>query len=540
MKTTLQLIAEKAKQKERAERDAIKAEIANPKTPNDRRSFLKKAALGGIALGGLMHLSVEDTIAQTTQNVSRASSPSDLKITDLRVAQKGSGGGFASRIIKIYTNQGLTGIGDIRDGTDQRFALFLKSKIVGLNPCNVEMIFKVIKQFGGHGRQGGGVSAVEMACWDLCGKALNVPVWQLLGGRYRDKMRLYADTPDGRDDADQLARIKNRIEVEGFTWLKMDLSAAAVASANPGSMVNGKYWRVGQPRPAAPQGAPQGQAQQGQRPAGQAQAQPGQRPGGFQMPQASMEQYMSYNNTEHPFTQIQLTDKGIELMAERVHKVRDMIGFEIPLATDHFGYMDENQFIRLAKAVEPHRLAWLEDTVPWFYHDRLKALKEASTTPICTGEDIYMLGGMLGGFKSLIDDRCVDIIHPDLVSAGGILETKKIGDYAEEAGIPMAMHHNSSPVAFMANVHCAAATENALVLEFHGGDMLKDWEDNVIKTDGKPLMENGFGLVPLTAPGLGIELNDEKIKSGMPKDAKYFDATPEWDAVGRPYDKLWI
>lgn len=527
MKTILQQIAEKTKQQERSERQAIKAEIANPATTRDRRSFLKKAALGGIALGGLMHLSIEDTIAQTTQKVSRASSPSDLKITDLRVAQKGSGYSFASRIIKIYTNQGLTGVGDIRDGTDQRFALFLKSKIVGLNPCNVEMIFKVIKQFGFHGRQGGGVSAVEMACWDLCGKALGVPVWQLLGGRYRDRMRLYADTPDGRDDADQLARIKNRIEVEGFTWLKMDLSAAAVASANPGSMVNNNYWKVGQPRPAMPpQQAP-----------GVNQPPSGTRP---PVPQASMEQYMSYSNTEHPFTQIQLTDKGLELMAERIHKVRDMLGMEIPLSTDHFGYMDENQFIRLARVVEPYRLAWLEDTVPWFYHERLKALKEASTTPICTGEDIYMLGGMLGGFKPLLDAQCVDIIHPDLVSAGGILETKKIGDYAEEVGIPMAMHHNSSPVAFMANVHCAAATENALVLEFHGGDIVQDWESIVTKTDGQPLMEKGYGLVPLTAPGLGIEINDEALKSRMPKDAKYFDTTPEWDSTGRTYDKLWI
>jgi L-alanine-DL-glutamate epimerase-like enolase superfamily enzyme len=529
MKTILHQIAEETKKTERAERESIKAEIANPSTPKDRRTFLKKAALGGIALGGLMHLSVEDTIAQTTQNVSRASSPSDLKITDLRVGMKGGfGGGFASRIIKIYTNQGLTGLGDIRDGTDQRFALFLKSKIVGLNPCNVEMIFKVIKQFGGHGRQGGGVSAVEMACWDLCGKALNVPVWQLLGGRYRDKMRLYADTPDGRDEADQEARIKKRIEEEGFTWLKMDLSAAAIAAANPGSMVNNKYWNVGVPR--TQMGPPTG-AGAGQRP-----PTTGPRP----MPQASMQQYMSYNNTEHPFTQIQLTDKGLELMAERIKNVRHMTGDEIPISTDHFGYMDENQFIRLAKVVEPYRLAWLEDTVPWFYHDRLKALKDASATPICTGEDIYMLGGMLGGFKSLIDDRCVDVIHPDLVSAGGILETKKIGDYAEEAGIPMAMHHNSSPVAFMANVHCAAATENALVLEFHGGDMLESWESIVVKTDGKPLMEKGFGLVPLTAPGLGIELNDDALKATLPKDAKYFDATPEWDASGRPYDKLWI
>ena len=162
MKSTLQLIAEKNRKEEHAEKESVRAELNNPATSSDRRNFLKKATLGGIALGGLIHLSVEDTIAQTTQSVSRASSPSELKITDLRFAHKG-GSGLPARIIRIDTNQGIYGLGDIRDGTDQRFALFLKSKIVGLNPCNVEMIFKVIKQFGGHGRQGGGVSAVEMS-----------------------------------------------------------------------------------------------------------------------------------------------------------------------------------------------------------------------------------------------------------------------------------------------------------------------------------------------------------------------------------------
>src|SRR5512133_791560 len=121
MKTVLQQIAEKNRREEVAERESIKAEIANPATSNDRRNFLKKAALGGIALGGLMHLSIEDTIAQTTQNVSRSSSPSDLRITDLRIADK-SGRSMANRIIRIETNQGITGLGDIRDGTDPRFA----------------------------------------------------------------------------------------------------------------------------------------------------------------------------------------------------------------------------------------------------------------------------------------------------------------------------------------------------------------------------------------------------------------------------------
>ncbi len=90
MKSILQQIAEKTRKQEKTETEAIKAEIANPATTNDRRNFLKKAALGGIALGGMMNFSIEDTIAQTTSNVQRSSSPSELKITDMRVAVIGN------------------------------------------------------------------------------------------------------------------------------------------------------------------------------------------------------------------------------------------------------------------------------------------------------------------------------------------------------------------------------------------------------------------------------------------------------------------
>ena len=505
MKTILKQIVEKTKQEERAERAAIVAELNNPATSNDRRNFLKKAALGGVALGGLLHLSVEDTIAQTTQNVSRASSPTDLRITDLRVAQKGYGN-MAQRIIRVYTNQGITGIGDIRDGTDQRFALFLKSKIVGLNPCNVEMLFKIVRQFGHHGRGGGGVSAVETACWDICGKAYGVPVWQLLGGRYRDRIRCYADTPDDRDPQVQVRRLKERLTLHKFTWLKMDLRVAD-ASQN-GTLVNNNYW-FGENATRGRSFADGG--------------------------------YDSYSNKEHQFTQIQITDKGLEEVQRKVEEVRNVVGTEVPISTDHYGYMDSNQIIRLGRAVEKYRLAWLEDTIPWYYYDQLKEIKRAIETPLCTGEDIYMLkNSYMGGFKGLIDAQAVDIIHPDGMSAGGILETKKITDYAEDAGIPSAYHTNSTPIAWMAHVHCAAASEGFIVLEHHHVDTA-NWENMVKVTGSKPLLTDGFANVPLDAPGLGIELNDEVIKSMMRGDnTEYFAPTPEWDSPGRTYDKLWI
>ena len=169
-----------------------------------------------------------------------------------------------------------------------------------------------------------------------------------------------------------------------------------------------------------------------------------------------------------------------------------------------------------------------------------RTITDTLDTPTCTGEDIYMLGGHLGGFKKLIDAQAVDIIHPDLVSAGGLLDTKKIADYAEEAGIACAFHANSNPVAFMANVHCAAATENFLALEHHNVD--NPWWESLVKMTGsQPMITKGFANVPLDAPGLGIELIDENLKARMrDKSAGYFDPTPEWDSSGTVYDKLWI
>ncbi len=168
------------------------------------------------------------------------------------------------------------------------------------------------------------------------------------------------------------------------------------------------------------------------------------------------------------------------------------------LSTDHYGHFDLNNCIRLGKALDKYRLAWLEDMVPWQYTEQHKTITDALETPTLTGEDIFLLEY----FKPLIDNHAVDIIHPDLASSGGLLETKRIGDYAEEKGIAMAMHQAGTPVSFMANVHCAAATQNFLALEHHSVD-LEWWEGLVKTTDGRKLIDKGYAPVPLTAPGLG-------------------------------------
>jgi L-alanine-DL-glutamate epimerase-like enolase superfamily enzyme len=431
-----------------------------------RRSFLRSlgVAAGGLGVGSLIG---DRDLEGAVRGVNRNSAPADLKITDLRVAVVGQAP-FVVPLVRIDTNQGLSGLGEVR---------------VGENPCNVERVFRKIKQFGHHGRQGGGVSAVEMACWDLAGKAFGVPVYQMLGGKYRDKIRLYADTPESKDGEETGRRLKARMN-KGLTWLKVDVNIDLFLDV----------------------------------------------PGAVTFPKGASFAY--HDPVMSPFTGIQLTDKGIALMADYVAAVRSVIGMDVPLGTDHFGHIDVNSGIRLARAFERHSLAWMEDIVPWQFGEQLRQVRDAANVPVCTGEDIYLKEP----FARLIEMGAVDVIQPDLATAGGILETKKIGDLAMEAGVPMAMHFAGSPVSFMANLHCAAATENLLALEHHSLDV--SWWEDLVTGIPKPVVQAGFAAVP-EGPGLGVELNEEVVKQHLVRPG-YFEPTPLWEPGRSPsQDRLW-
>ena len=468
---------------------------------DDRREFLKKAGalFGGISVASFITSPVEDLIAETTSGVNRSSNPSGLKITDMRycvlqLAEDGS----RNTIIRIDTNQGIYGLGEVRDAADVRYALFLKSRILGENPCNVEMLFKIIKQFGFHGRQGGGVSAVEMALWDLAGKAYGVPCWMLLGGRYRDKVRLYSYIPVHNwakmDEAKFKEDVNQRLNVQGYTWLKFYPSLETIGHI-PGITVNSKFWTL-----------------------------------------PKYTEFTSYNKTKQPFTQLQITDKGLDELARYVEYVRSVVGYEVPLSADGFGNYDINNCISVGRRLFPYRLAWLEDMLSWEMMDQMKVLTEALETPVLTGEDIYLKEE----FIKLCDNHAVDIIHPDLHTSGGILETKKIGDYAEEKGVAMAIHCSSTPVGFMASAHCAAATQNFLALEMTTQAVDNAWWHNLVKTtDGRKLAESGYANISDTAPGLGIDLNEDEIKKHLfPTEKSYFAPTTEWNEK-RSEDHLW-
>ena len=439
--------------------------------------------------------------------------PSALRITDMRFADI-DGAPKRCTLIKIYTNQGLVGYGEVRDASSKTYALMLKSRLLGENPCNVDRIFHKIKQFGGPSRQGGGVSGVEIALWDLAGKAWGVPVWQLLGGKYRDKIRVYCDTDaDGKDNdghAMGLA-LKKRMEM-GFTFLKMDLGIGMLLD-EPGTL-NAPLGFIEDMK----QYAPHILNVQG---------------GSVTADMVRKQKSYDIVTTAHPFTGIHLTEKGLDILEKYVREVREVIGYEVPLAIDHFGHVCVEDCIRFARRVEKYNIAWMEDMVPWMYTDQYHRLKEATTIPVCTGEDIYLKEN----FEPLVKGHAVSVIHPDILTCGGALELKKIADMADEEGVAVAIHMAESPIACMAAVHAAAAMHNVLAMELHSVDI--PWWQDLVNGLPKPLVKDGYITVP-DAPGLGIEsLNEELIAEKInPAIPGLWESTDEWNQEFSN-DRIW-
>ncbi len=415
-------------------------------------------------------------------NINTHSSPTDLKITDMRICNL-RGLPMDCTVIRLDTNQGISGYGEVRDWASPTYAMMLKNRIIGENPCNIDKLFRRIKQFGHHARQAGGVCGIEMALFDLAGKAYGVPAYQLLGGKFRDQVLCYCDTDSVLDGKEMGERLKTRME-RGFKFLKMDVGIGLLKEV-PGAL-------------SAPPGM------------------------------------LETRDIMHPFTGIQVTQKGVEYLVEYVKQVRDVIGYEVPLAVDHFGHINLESCIRLGRALDQFTLAWYEDMIPWQFTDQYVRLSESVMTPICTGEDIYLKEG----FKPLLEARGVAVIHPDLATSGGLLETKKIGDMAQDYGVAMAMHFAGSPISFLANIHCAAATENFYVLENHSVDL--PWWDDLIDGVTKPMINDGYVPVPET-PGLGLSgVNEAAFRERMDsaRDGGYFDPSDLWDKE-QSHDRLW-
>ncbi|MHB9033428.1 MAG: mandelate racemase/muconate lactonizing enzyme family protein [Anaerolineae bacterium] len=361
-----------------------------------------------------------------------------MKITEIRTGEVW-GHGY-SCFVRISTDVGLNGTGEcIHGGAGiQGLIASLSQVIIGEDPLNIERLFEKMRRarvFDGAiaGNLVTAMVGIELALWDLAGRAYGLPVYALLGGKYRDRIRLYADCHAGGDDSPQANADKAKEVVDqGFTAIKFDLDDLdSPAKHDP------------------------------------------------------------FNHT--------LSNRELDTMVAKVAAVREAVGPGIDVAMDLHGRYDTSSGIRLARALEPYRLLWLEEPVPPENYAAMREVKRATSTPICAGENLYLRWG----FRDLIEQQAVDVVMPDLPKCSGLAEGKKIAAFAELYYISFAPHNVCGPLGTLASCHCCAAVPNFLVLEWHWLER-PHWHE-LVRAE-PPLIENGFIRLP-DKPGLGADLD---------------------------------
>jgi L-alanine-DL-glutamate epimerase-like enolase superfamily enzyme len=362
--------------------------------------------------------------------INKYSSPSDLKITDIRALRIAAN--FDYPVIKIFTNQDVYGLGEVRDAGNENLALGMKPLLVGRNPLDISGILQTVRPYAGPGRQGGGFSAIDIALHDITGKVFGVPVWRLLGDKKRDRARMYCDTTGTPDPRKYGERMMARMKL-GFTFFKMDVTTNFV----------------------------------------------GVKPGNLDTAGVPTDKGLQY---------------GGELIGAVRDAIGWDKPLAVDAASLKCGTVTDG--IRAAQAFERYRLAWLEDLFYtggfWRWKD-FKEIKAHTITPLLTGEDGF---GLEEGFQGLIDNRAVDIIHLDHGTSGGCRETKRIADYAwDRERIPTAIHMAGSPLATIAAVHTAATLEAYVAMECHAVDFLSWWQQLVTGVP-QPLIKDGYIAVP--------------------------------------------
>jgi len=299
---------------------------------NSRRDFFGKAAVVAAAAAIAPMSSFGSGLETAIENTPKSSSPSDLKITDVKCGYIGG-----SLFVKIFTNQDIYGCGEGVDaiGGTHDLVQNLGRRLRGQSPLNINRIFEDLRRgahFGG-GQSGMYVavlSSIECALWDLVGKALGLPVYQLLGGKFRDKIRVYCDTALYRNDLptpDVFAKSGlDAVKNWGYTALKFDLD-----EANDPNKYDRYNWT-----------ASQGELQR---------------------------------------------------MYDQLAAVREAVGPKIDICVDMHGRYDLNTALAISKKVEPLNLTWLEEPVPAENVDAYKLITQETSTPIAAGENVYLAYG---------------------------------------------------------------------------------------------------------------------------------------------------
>ena len=387
-----------------------------------------------------------------SDRVENRESDRDVEITDIKTCVVE--GNFEWNLITVETDAGVTGIGEsYRGGGVPELVEYTTRFLVGENPLDPERLFRlIVQEMSGHGGTTGKVvtaaSGIEVALWDAAGKILDLPVYQLLGSKYRDEVRMYCDCHAGEAYA-------------------VEDGATAYADAEAYS--------------------PEAYAAEAARVTDM----------GFDAIKFDLD--LPDDNENDPFNG-RLSNGAIERKREIVEAVRDEIGYDVDLAFDcHWDYSVESAK-RLAHELEEYKLMWLEDLIPPENTSAQIEVTKATDTPVATGENRFRVHEL----TDLIYDHGVDIVTPDPTTVGGLAETTRIADRAEENYMPISPHNVCSPIGTMACVHLGATIPNFDLLEYHA--LKVDWWDDLTERE-EPLIRDGVIEVPETS-GLGVELDE--------------------------------
>jgi L-alanine-DL-glutamate epimerase-like enolase superfamily enzyme len=397
-----------------------------------------------------------------------------MKITDVRCAVIGS-----HPIVRIITDEGIVGHGQAESWKPfiKPQVLHLREALIGQDPTTVERVMLRIRQHGGLKPWGAAVSIVEMALWDIAGKAAGLPVHKLLGGKVRDKVRVYNGgirfpieefTPEAfaEDTRRTLA------SPEGFTIIKQPI-------AFHGPMKRGvKDFHLG-------------------------------------------------TNKTVPLHGIMdtgiISKRGYGLMLDCVAAMVEVCG-DVGLALDCGPGFTVSDAIRFARDVEPHNLMWLEDLIdgdytPYANADVYREVTRTTMTRIHTGEQLYLRQN----FKAIIEGHAVNVIGPDPADVGGLAELKWIAEYANLHGILMAPHGAANGIIGLAALSqvCATMPDNLIAFEYPAG-FDPFWND-IVEGLEAPLCKDGFVTVS-ERPGLGADFRIEQAKRHLAEqDVGFFD-----------------
>jgi L-alanine-DL-glutamate epimerase-like enolase superfamily enzyme len=380
-----------------------------------------------------------------------------VKITDVKcMIVRGT---WDWNLVKVETDSGLYGIGEAYWGPGVKDLILTQMKplILGEDPLNVDKLYtKMLMRSAGAGAIAGvtmtAASGIEIALWDLAGRILETPVCNLLGGRFRDRVRFYRTihkTPDGNvEDPASWRQQVRELRAEKFGWTAF------------------KFQGDGIPPRADPE----------------------------------------YREPGHDPYARHLTAQDIRRIVKAMDTVREELGPDIEFAIECHWRYDVNDVIQLAKALEHVKPMWLEDPVPPDNPEAMARVAHAVDVPICTGENLYGRQG----FRKLIELQACAGVHIDIPKSGGLLEAKRISDFADMYYIWTAAHNPASPLGTIASAHACSAMRSFRVHELA---RYIDWWQDLVIHDG-PIIKDGY-LEIQDKPGYGVELNPDVARAHL-------------------------